>query len=47
MAVTGIKISSTAELSDRAIIVSFKDAIATMQGQSIDQSIHKGWNDMG
>ena len=47
MAVTGIKIPSSSELSDRDIIVSFKEAIATMQGQSFNQSIQKGWKDMG
>ena len=31
MPVTGIKIYSTAEISDRDIIISFKDTITTME----------------
>ena len=30
--VTGIKMDSTAELSDRAVIISFKETITTIQG---------------
>ena len=30
--VTGIKIDSTADLSDRAIIIAFKETITTMRG---------------
>ena len=40
--VIGIKIDSTAELYDRAIIILFKETITTMQGQSFNQSRQKG-----
>ena len=32
MPVTGIKIDSTSELSDRDVIIAFEETITTMQG---------------
>ena len=38
-----IKIDSAAEMSDRAVIIAFKETITTIQGYSFKQSRQKGW----
>ena len=47
MPVTGLKIDSTADMSDRDVIVACKDTITKMQGLSFKHSIKKGWKGMG
>ena len=45
--VIGIKIASTAEMSDGYFTISFKETITTIKGKSFKNSIHKGWKGMG
>ena len=45
--VIGMKIASTAELSDRAVIIEIKETRTTGQGQSFKQNRKKDWKSVG
>ena len=47
MPVTGIRIDSTEDMSERDVIIAFKETITTMQGYSFKKSRQKGWKGMG